>query len=53
MEYSWVNKYAGKDLKNRLLPFIGSGLTTRAVADTLDCSTVAVWRALKRMGKTL
>lgn len=42
-----------KRVKERLGPFIGSGMTLQAVATILDCSVNAVHLALKRKGVKL
>lgn len=42
-----------KGIKEKLLPYIGSGVSRKRVAAELDCSTVSVWRALKALGASL
>ncbi len=49
---SW-DHYPHKNVRARLKPYIGSGLTLRAVAAEIGCSHVAVYAALKRMGASL
>lgn len=42
-----------KGIAAKLGPYIGSGMTLRDVATELECSHVAVWKALRKMGVTL
>lgn len=49
---SW-HHYPHKNVRERIVPYIGSGMTLRAVAAEIGCSHVAVYNALKRMGASL
>lgn len=49
---SW-REWKGKNVRERIKPYIGSGLRQAEVARRLNVSRVAVHRALKRMGASL
>lgn len=49
---SW-REWKSKNVRERLKPYIGSGLRQAEVARRLGVSRVAVHRALKRMGASL
>lgn len=42
-----------KNVKDRLAPYIGKGMTQQQVADILGCSDAAVRFALRKMGAKL
>lgn len=43
----------GKNIRAKVVPYIGSGLSQRQVARLLDCSACAVNVALKKLGAKL
>ena len=50
---NWLNPYAHKNVAERLIPLIGTGMKQYEAAAVLGCSTAAVSKALKRMGATM